>query len=109
MEKVDDKANYEILFENEECIKQIAKNYSDNWGFELKNQQIIAKLLEAEGKATDKDTFNKLKGIFGLKVELPKVEVKTSTTEAPKDGEKKDEAPKEGEGEKKEVVEPVAS
>lgn len=67
LRKCGDKANYESLFEKDDYMKQLATNYADNYGFEMKNETLIKAFNDAEGRSGDKDTYKKLREIFGVK------------------------------------------
>ena len=65
-ESIDGKKNYEVIFENDEIMRQISKNYIDTYAFEITNQGILNAFFKSSETSLDKELWQKLICIFGL-------------------------------------------
>lgn len=63
----DGKTNAEVLLSQETVVAMLAKNYSLEYGFEIKSPELINHFLAAEKNATEKSHFELLRAAFGIK------------------------------------------
>lgn len=92
----DGKTNAEVLLSQETVVAMLAKNYSLEYGFEIKNADLVNSFLAAEKNATEKSHFELLRAAFGIK----KKDEEKKTEETKKE-DKKDEGKEDKKDEKK--------
>jgi hypothetical protein len=63
----DGKTNAEVLLSQQSVVAVLAKNYSLEYGFEIKNAELIKIFLTAEANAGEKSQFELLRTAFGIK------------------------------------------
>lgn len=79
----DGKTNAEVLLSHPDVIAVLSKNYSLEYGFEIKSEELKKAFIAAENAATEKSHFQILRAAFGLKdCQEKKDEKKEETKEA---------------------------